>query len=248
MKRMYGWRPSLPDPRDFRYKITQPVPLPDKIDLSGKCPPIYNQGSLGSCTANALAAAYEFNLIKEGKTNYVPSRLFIYYSERSYEGTIRSDAGAALSDGMKVLNKIGVCNETLWPYNIGRFRIQPSNTCFVEALKNRISLYERLDNSSLTILQQCLAKGFPFVFGFTVFSSFESQDTADSGIMNLPDASESKLGGHAVLGVGYDNQTKMVKVRNSWGAAWGDHGYFYMPYEYITNQGLASDFWAIDAV
>lgn len=244
----YGWKPSLPDIRDLKYKISAPVPLPDSIDLSPKFPPVYDQGQLGSCTANAIAGAYEYGLIKQGKTDFMPSRLFIYFNERSYEGTIKYDSGASIRDGIKSLNKIGVCNETIWPYDINMFSTQPSNECFVEALKDIISLYESIDNTNLYMIQQCLAKEIPMPFGFSVYESFESEETAATGIVSMPDGSERLLGGHGVVIVGYNNSVKRFKVRNSWGKNWGQDGYFEIPYEYLTNPQLASDFWAIDAV
>lgn len=243
----YGWIPSLPDPRDFKFKITAPVALPESVDLSPCCPEVYNQGDLGSCTANAIAAAYEYKLMKQGLRVFTPSRLFIYFNERSLEGTLKFDSGAMIRDGLKALNKIGVCDEKIWPYDISQFKKTPSNDCFIEGLKNLITQYETLNNNLYTI-QQCLAKDTPFVFGFTVYESFESEEVAATGIMPMPDNSETSLGGHAVMACGYDNEKKVVKVRNSWGDSWGDKGYFYMPYDYITNPQLCSDFWAIDAV
>ena len=244
----YGWKPSLPDIRDLKYKISAPVTLPESVDLSPNCPPVYNQLQLGGCTGNSFAAAYEYKLIAQKEIDFTPSRLFIYFNERSLEGTVKSDAGAMNRDGAKALNKLGVCDEKIWPYIPKYFANTPTNECFLEGLKHTITQYESLDNTSLYMLQQCLAKGTPFVFGFTVYESFEGQEVAATGIMTMPDNSESVLGGHSVLAVGYDNKTKMIKVRNSWGDSWGDKGYFYMPYEYITNPQLASDFWCIDAV
>jgi C1A family cysteine protease len=242
----YGWKPSLPDPRDLYFKISAPVPLPPKVDLAADVPAILNQESLGSCTANALATAYQFTLLKQKEKEYfTPSRLFIYYNERAIERTINSDSGAMLRDGMKVLNKIGTCDEVIWPYKIKEFKKQPPSPCFVQALKNKITQYERIDGRNLYLIKQCLAKGHPFVFGFTVFDSFESQEVADTGIMPMPTNSERMLGGHAVCAVGYDDATGMIKVQNSWGTEWGDNGYFYMPYEFITNPQLCSDFWTI---
>jgi len=114
----YGWIPDLPDQRDFVYAAPAPFQrnLPPKVDLSKKCPPVYDQGQLGSCTANAIAAAIEF----DQKKKFIPSRLFIYYNERAMEGTIASDSGAQIRDGIKSVAKDGVCSEATWPYVIGK--------------------------------------------------------------------------------------------------------------------------------
>ena len=95
------------------------------------------------------------------------------------------------------------------------------------------------------MLKGCLAAGYPFVFGFTVLSSFETQEVADTGVMPMPADGDKQLGGHAVCCVGYDDDKQCFVVRNSWGSSWGDGGYFYMPYKYMTDSGLASDFWTI---
>ena len=89
----------------------------------------------------------------------------------------------------------------------------------------------------------CLADGFPFVFGFTVYESFETLKVAQTGIVPMPKKSERTLGGHAVMAIGYDQKQKHFIVRNSWGPQWGQAGYFTMPYAYL--ETLASDFWTI---
>jgi C1A family cysteine protease len=248
----YGWIPSLPDPRDFTYKITEPVALPSSADLRAKFPPVYNQLQTSSCTGNAWGAAFAFALIVSGKAYWAPSRLFIYYGERSFNGTTRSDSGAMLRDGAKTLNKLGTCNEIIWPFDEDKVTVQPSNEAYTEGLKNIVTEYQTLSTPTgvtLYSLKHCLASGIPFVFGFTVFDSFESDEVERTGIMPMPDIkNESVLGGHAVVAVGYDDEKKVFIIRNSWGEGWGDGGYFYMPYDYILNPQLASDFWCINSI
>ena len=244
----YGWKPSLPDPRDRKFKIYRPVPLPEEVDLRDECTPVYDQESLGSCTGNAIGGAYEFCLKKQEKPVFTPSRLYIYYNERWIAGTVDQDSGAYIRDGLKSLNKQGVCDELMWPYLIRKFKEKPSDECYEEGLKHTISDYERIDNRSLFLLKQCLAKGIPFIFGFSVFEGFESEEVARTGVVNMPTPGESMVGGHAVLAVGYDDKTKRFIVRNSWGEAWGQKGYFTIPFEYLTNPELADDFWAIWSV
>lgn len=244
----YGWKPSLPDHRDFKYKVDAPIPLPDVVDLSRKELPIYNQLNIGSCTSQAIAGVFRYKKFMQTQQIFNPSRLFIYWNERAFEGTIKIDSGATLRDGIKVLNRIGVCHEDLWDYNPAKFRNEPPSPCFVEGLKNRINSYESIDNTNLFMLQQCLAKGNPIVLGFSVYESFESEETARTGIVQMPDRSESFLGGHGVAMYGYNIPEKTFKVANSWGESWGDQGYFHVPFEYFTNPNLASDFWAVDAV
>ena len=246
----YGWQPDLPDQRDFKYAAPRPIlkALPAKVDLRNQNPAVYDQGQLGSCTANAIGAAFEFALLKIDKANdFLPSRLFIYYNERVIEHSIKTDAGAQIRDGIKSVNKQGVSPENLWPYDITKFAAKPPTAAYQEAKKHQVSSYQRVTRN-ITQMKGVLAEGFPFVFGFTVYESFESPEVAKTGKLNLPKASETVVGGHAVVAVGYDDKTKRFIVRNSWGEEWGLKGYFTMPYDYLLNENLADDFWTIRAV
>jgi C1A family cysteine protease len=218
--------------------------LPPSVNLQGGLPACYDQTTLGSCTGNSTAGSVEFDLRAEGITDFVPSRLFIYYNERSEEGTVNEDSGGMLRDAIKTVADLGVCPETLWPYDISQFAVKPSDASYAEALNHRASNYARVPQTENDI-KTVLASGKPFVFGFTAYSSFESQEVAQSGILQMPTDSESVVGGHAVLCVGYDDGTRRVLVRNSWGPFWGQNGYFTMPYDYILNPNLACDLWAI---
>jgi len=247
----YGWVADTPDQRDHIYAapVAHLKKLPPKVDLRSKCPTvIYDQGQLGSCTGNAIACAIQFDRLKQKrKPDFIPSRLFIYYNERDMEGTIASDSGAQIRDGIKSVAKLGDCPETEWPYNIAKFSTKPSATCYHDAIKYKAVLYQRV-MQSLNQMKGCLASGYPFVFGFSVYESFESDAVAKTGVAPMPASSEKQLGGHAVLAVGYDDKQQRFIVRNSWGRSWGIGGYFTMPYAYLTDDNLASDFWTIRVV
>jgi C1A family cysteine protease len=245
----YGWLPDLPDHRDFMYAAPAAIvkKLPKTVDLRPACPPVYDQGQLGSCTANAIGGAIQFELMKQKAPVFMPSRLFIYYNERVIEHTVSSDSGAMLRDGIKTVNKQGVCSENLWPYNASEFTQKPYSSCYSEALKHQVLSYQRI-NQTVDQLKGCLADGYPFVFGFTVYQSFESQQVAKTGVVNMPKPSEGVVGGHAVLAVGFDDKSKRFIVRNSWSDAWGQKGYFTIPYNYLSNIQLSNDFWTIRLV
>lgn len=240
--RKYGWQPDIPDKRDFLYRAIRPViRLPNKINLSNRCSKIEDQGRLGSCTAQALAGNLEFLDNKIDFTYADVSRLFIYFNERVLMNTMEYDSGASLRIGIKTLKNDGACAETLWPYVIERFSRTPPKKCYAEAREHRIVSYHRI--SGLREMLICLAEGFPFVFGFTVYESFESQPVARTGVVNMPKKGEKAVGGHAVMAVGYNQSAKRFIVRNSWGQKWGKKGYFTMPFEYL--ESLAADFWTI---
>jgi C1A family cysteine protease len=222
--------------------------LPEQVDLRPLCPMVVDQGSLGSCTANAIGSAHQFEQMKQVTDKaFAPSRLMIYYSEREMENSIMSDSGAMLRDGMKCVADQGVCQEQMWKYDISKFTVKPTDDCYKEAALHQVTSYLSI-SQNLDQLRGCLAAGYPFVFGFSVYESFESSEVAKTGVANLPGSFESCLGGHAVMCCGYDNSINRFIIRNSWGERWGMKGYFTLPFSYLTNSDLADDFWTIRLV
>jgi C1A family cysteine protease len=249
-RRRYGWIPDLPDRRDrlFAARPEALGALPPRVDLRSACPAVYDQGRLGSCTANAIAAAVQFDQARQALRDvFTPSRLFIYYNERALEGTVDYDSGAMLRDGIKSVSNLGAPHEALWPYVIARFRTRPSPAAFRDGARHEAVLYQRLPHI-LEQLKACLADGYPFVFGFSVYESFEGADVARTGEVPMPSFGEQLLGGHAVLAVGYDDAQSRFVVRNSWGSSWGMDGYFTLPYAYLLDAGLSDDFWTVQTV
>lgn len=251
----YGWIRQLPDIRDRCY-LESIERLPDSLDLSTLpyMPDVYDQGELGSCTANGTAAALEFDIRKQGLLDLLPSRLFIYFNTRSMEGNIDCDSGGTIRDAIKSVNTFGACSEVIWPYDISKFTDKPLPNCYSAALNNVSIKYHSVVQAQ-DVIKTCMNNGFPLVFGFTVYTSFEDGSWLSSGNMPIPDfENESVIGGHCVVLVGWDDNRQwsrgkgMWKIRNSWGSDWCENGYFWMPYEYLLNSALASDFWQIQTV
>ena len=258
IQRYFGWRPDKPDFRDKICQIQVPPALPFFVDLRPQFPAIYDQGPLGSCTANAISGVMESDQIREKlKYEFIPSRLFIYYQERVMEGTVLSDSGAEIRDGVKSVNIYGACPESDWPYNVAKFAVKPTPVAYKDAKLHKSLKYASV-NVDVPSVQAVMAAGFPVVFGFTVYSSFMSDEVSQSGIMQMPVKSETVEGGHAVVMVGYSTVSWTDKgtgrsmppgliIRNSWGADWGLGGYFVMPFGYV-NTDLSDDYWQIDVV
>lgn len=247
----YGWLADTPDYRDHLYAapVAKLAKLPAKVDLRPRCPKkIYDQGELGSCTGNAIACAIQFDRMQQKlKPDFVPSRLFIYYNERVMEHSVASDSGAQIRDGIKSVATLGDCPEQEWPYQIAKFAAKPPAQCYRDAIKYKAVLYQRVAHN-LAQMKGCLASGYPFVFGFSVYESFEGAAVAKTGVVPMPQTGEKQLGGHAVLAVGYNDAQQRFIVRNSWGPQWGMGGYFTLPYAYVADPNLADDLWTIRLV
>jgi C1A family cysteine protease len=215
-------------------KITSGVDLRNKINI------MYDQGRLGSCTANALCYSFVFN-----DPTYKPSRLFLYYNERALDQDIPDDAGSTLTQGINALTKYGVCSEKNCPYVIENFANKPTPAAYKEGLLHTVITSARV-LQTLPSLKGCLSYGKPFVVGIMVYSSFETDVVANTGYVPLPDVkNEQLLGGHAVICVGYNDTKQVWIMKNSWGPNWGDKGYFYLPYSYLTDTSLSGDVWVI---
>lgn len=265
----YNRNTDLPKDTYPMYHLNVPInpdeTLPCLVDLRFAMPPIYDQGQEGSCTANASVRSLEYLRMQEAlaaaaeitgyqhtlkprafdpKLYVAYSRQMIYYNERRMDGDTGEDAGATIADSTKSLLYYGVCKESTWPYDESTLTVKPSPEAYSEAAKNKIAKYYRFADTQH--IKHSLASGYPINIGITVFESFESDSVAETGNIPLPNIQyEQCLGGHAVCVVGYDDSKKAFIVANSWGEDWGDKGYFYLPYAYVENPDLSSDWWTI---
>jgi C1A family cysteine protease len=245
----YGYKPDSFDPRDYKFGTETLTDLPATVDLRADCPPVMDQGNLGSCTAHGITGALRHLLVKKGgPRDHRLSRLQLYFDERVVEGTSKEDAGAEIRDGIKCAAKIGVAHETLWPYTISKFAKQPNTKVYADAVKFEALTYARVAVSSAS-LKAALAAGNPVIVGFTVFESFESAAVEKTGVVPMPNIStEQVLGGHCVYVVGYGQQPGHFTCRNSWGVGWGMDGDFFMPKGYLGNPDFGDDYWVITSV
>jgi C1A family cysteine protease len=245
-----------------KVKAAAPAPkLSATADLSAWCSPVEDQGSLGSCTANAGVGLVEYFERRAFGRHIDASRLFLYKVTRNLMH-LTGDTGAFLRSTMEGLTVFGVPPEEYWKYVIADFDKEPSAFCYSFAQSYQAITYYRLDPPGtgpadlLARIKTYLAKGLPSMFGFTVYQSY-GQSNGNGGKFPFPTRGEKVVGGHAVDAVGYDDNMKVkntnpggaettgaLRIRNSWGASWGDHGYGWLPYDYVLT-GLATDWWSI---
>ncbi|MEB3223941.1 MAG: C1 family peptidase [Candidatus Sericytochromatia bacterium] len=213
---------------------------PARVDLRSHCPPVYDQGTLGACTAFAMGKGLREYLQRRNGERQVPlSALWLYYQERVLRGSVGEDSGANMVDGMTVLARQGNATEEAWPYLPRRFKLEP--TAEANATADAWKVSDGVELRSFEDVRTALAKGQPVAFGFIVYLRF--QFIGPGGKMPLPLPLEPRMGGHAVLAVGYDDEAEHLVVRNSWGARWGDKGYFYMPYKFARDPERAMEWW-----
>ncbi|CAF1273540.1 unnamed protein product, partial [Didymodactylos carnosus] len=224
-----------------------PDDLPPKADLRQEMTAIEDQSQIGSCSANALAGAYEYLIKKHTGRDEDVSRLFMYYNGRAQDNPSASisDTGCSMTNAIEALDEHGACRESEWPYDITKVNQRPPSDAYEEAkhftideaLQIKIDLFE---------MKSCIAQGYPFAFGIRLFKSFDK--ASKNGIVPVPSLSEtsrSSHGSHALLAVGYSDTSQAFIVRNSWGEGWGDHGYCYIPYDYMTNSNYCFDAWTV---
>jgi len=245
----YGAIPDLPDQRDIWTTFPKIVEYYQTADLrkTNFLPEISDQGELGSSVAHALLAAYIFSLKKRGiynETKFSPQ--FIYFNQRLIAGTVECDSGSSIRDGLKVLERLGVCSEELYPYNLDFFKEKPTNEAYEFAYKNKYPTQYRRVRPLLEDIMKSISIKIPVLMGFTVYDSFQHQDVARTGIMPMPKMGEKIIGHHCVLIVGYDIPKKYILCRNSWGSSYGQSGYFWIPFQFIDSRNC-SDFWIISA-
>lgn len=243
-----NFRRQPKDPRDLKLHqiITAPIDestLPKKVDLRADWK-ILDQGSLGSCVSNSVAACIRHARIRDKRTVYDPSRLYIYWFGRFIEGTVSEDSGLYVRDAYKAVDTYKVCSENNWPYNIDRFTDKPAPHAVAAASTHNGFKYIAVPQDRVMIKKN-LADGYPISFGADLWEDFMSAEVARTGKVPMPDFTQESIGGHCMSIIGYDDDAKVFIIANSWSTTWGDGGFAYIPYDYILNKDHVSDFWTV---
>jgi C1A family cysteine protease len=243
MQNRFKVRADPVDWRDRYYDFARIESPRERVDLRPWASPVENQDHLGSCVGQAVVGAYELLLNKADATKFTDlSRLFVYYNARLLDNSTNEDVGAFVRDGIKAIEKYGVCSEQIWPYLVERFAYAPSIQSYEDARTRLIKKYYRLKNVKDMI--DALNADLPVVTSFNVYDSFDELEYSRNHILPMPRASENLVGGHAITFVGYDLSKKLFIARNSFGEDWGDRGYFLVPFDYAEKDFM--DSWIFD--
>lgn len=241
-----GYLPDLADVRDWLYSAPSGAPpaLPAKIDLRPKTYPVptYNQGPPNSCTGNAVAAMVGFVDRKQGGANINPSRRQIYYDARAIDGLETIDRGAYIRSALQAVANRGAAPEELFPYDVERINEQPPQNVYDAALLKQALAYLRVDINP-DAMRACLAEGFPFVLGTTLYENY--YEAASTGMVPMP--AGSTVGGHAQMFVGYSDIDRRFIVQGSWGS-FGANGFVFMPYDYAASENYSADCWTLHSL
>jgi len=243
-RKIGGCRRGPEDPRDFKVMFSA-VPLARKVDLRPLCSAVEQQDQLNSCTANAVVGAMEMLERKQGLPQRDLSRLFVYWNTRVLDGSTGKDAGAYISSAMRAVKASGACLESIWPYNVRAVFSKPSTGAYRDGMLRQAVEYARVAQGSGVL--QALNGGLPVVYGTMLYESFEAV-TGQTGVVPIPAPGETQVGGHAMLIVGYDLDSKTYLVRNSWGAKWGLAGYCKVPFALVDNPTISWDFWIVRSI
>lgn len=243
----FGCLPDIPDQRDNIRTFPDTIEYYQTVDLrkSGHLPTVKEQGKLGSSSAFSVLSAYIYSLRKDKLVEEIQlSPLFIYYNQRYIAGTIGCDSGASIRDALKVIERLGVCKEDMYPYTTDYYNDRPTNDAYKYAYDNKYPIQYCKLKLSLENIMKGLSLNFPIIFGFTVYESFIHKDTERTGVMPEPKNGEKIVGYHSVLVVGYDIHRKHLLCMNSWGSSWGQEGFFWMPFSFV-NERNCGDPWIV---
>jgi C1A family cysteine protease len=247
-KRLLNYEFQKTDSRDFKLNVAnEHIKAASTVNIfshRAKIKSVYDQGDLGSCVSNAFAQYINMGT----KNNVRISRLLHYYCGRAIEGdSSLEDNGLDIRQAASIIKKYGACSESVWSYDTSKFNALPPLSVFKSSLLFKKYSYSFVNQDISSLTSVLYSQKLPIIFGISVYDSFYNADT--TGTVPMPDiAKETLLGGHCVLMIGYNNTTRKFTCVNSWGASWGDRGYFTIPYEYVLDPSLAADFCCLSFV
>jgi len=227
--------------------------LKPSVNLKEWFSPIRDQETNGACTAFAVVSVFEYFMHRYNlSVHYNLSPSFAYYNARERSSGPISNNGATIYDTIEAIHDKGVCTENEWPYKNDTIDTKPKQSAYNDALQRKIikALNVAIDNDpdkTLNNLKSALTDGLPVLISLRVFDSFHTP----TGFVPMPTAeelAETEQGWHALVLCGYSDEHKFFIARNSWGTHFGDKGYCYIPYSYVSNSQLCSNAFVISEV
>lgn len=248
-ERRFGW---LGDSGQKRVMMMAPSAWPieqpaAKSDLTRGMPKVFDQGNLGSCVGQGTASAWSYAHNLSTRDQFAVSRLMIYYEARKAIGTTNWDSGCQIVDAMNWLQRWGSCKESLWPYEISRYKQKAPNAAYSEAKQHKVLSARKVDNTDERSIRLALTNGYPVIVGSLVYSGI-NKITSRNYVLEMPRNGERPVGGHCYIITGHDDAKRLFRGRNSWGSRWGNNGDFLLPYAYIHSGRITEDCWVIIGV
>ena len=243
--RIDGYLQPEPGASSPELSITATPDLPESVDFRPHCSVVEDQGSVGSCTANAIVGALEYLMNRSFGDHVNLSRLFVYYNARRFSDQEGVDAGATMHHAMAGLLAHGACLEDHWPYDKARWNLRPHEVCYHRTVQLPSLHYANV--SPGIERKYVIASGLPIIFGMGVPEQLMMVEGAKTGHMPAPPDGhwEPASGGHAMLIVGYDDRKNAWLVRNSWGSNWGDGGHVWIDYAVMDHYALPMGYWTV---
>lgn len=216
------------------------VPSASVVDYTPQMGEVRSQGEEGSVVGFAIAYAMEYQIFKTTHQRVRLSPRAIYYLSRKLTNSFPYDSGAQIKDGVKAVLTKGAVLDNIWPYKERDSSASPPRDF---ATATRYKLKRAVPLKGIDQIKSALSTTGPVVAGITLYDSMVQEDVKKTGLVPMPKAKESVIGGHAICIVGYDDSKKLFKFINSWSDEWGDKGYGYLSYQYMKNN--SDDIWSL---
>lgn len=253
----FGWKPDLPDIHDKYYQFDKVELAPDtdsdsdldsdiensfrisRVDLRDQFPPVYDQANLHCSVPCSVLSVWRFFCNKTQSESDPPSRIHLHQLTSLIDS---NDKSLSIKNCLHVLEKVGVVSEEV--IGFGEYPEVDEHFSGIESKPPKLIKYRRVEQNKEQF-KRALDAGYPIIFGLSLYSSALTDGTRKTGVIKMPTKSDQVVGGMCMVLVGYDNEQKMWIVRNNWGGDWGERGYGYIPFNYLTNPQLAQNFWVI---
>ncbi|MGD9854412.1 MAG: C1 family peptidase [Planctomycetaceae bacterium] len=267
-----GWLPDPPDSRDYIMggdvpgdvaamivwlrQFSRPnAKRPECVDLrrlfEDEQWPVHDQQEFNTSPVFASVGLVEYFERIAHDRELTPSYAYLYCMSRRIADS-RGDCGVSLRNCFRALRRFGLPPDRYWPYDNEHVTCDPVDPFLYSFARDYAQTYyvrvgpQKLSGKkTLRAVRSMLAAGFAVACGFATPNRLPDE----GAVPYRPDVHEITTG-QAVVLIGYDDtrrigsETGALLFRNSWGPEWGEDGYGWLPYVYVTER-LAGDFWTL---